>query len=145
MWGRDFGLMDDLGKLAVPKTGRITHLVNRDNHTQNTDRPTGNKTTDDQHGFVDGSSLKCTSDNSNNRTDLDSVLSSESISCLTGHESTNYFWLAKFRQRGVCDVQKAPPAKTETMAPVMEEGTRTMGSPAARPRLSWLKYRWNCS
>ena len=70
MWWRDLG------------------LVHGDNHRQDTNRPTGDESTSNEHTDVDGGSLEGTSDNSNDGTDLDSPLSTVFVGGPTSHEGT---------------------------------------------------------
>ena len=70
MWWRDLG------------------LVHGDNHRQDTNGPTGDESTSNEHTDIDGGSLEGTSDNGNDGTDLDSPLSAVFVGGPTGHEGT---------------------------------------------------------
>lgn len=63
-------------------------LVHGDNHRQDTDRPTSDKSTGNEHTDVDGGGLESTSDNGNDGTDLDSPLSTKLVGSPTGHDGT---------------------------------------------------------
>jgi len=63
-------------------------LVHGNDHRQDTDGPTGNESTGNEHTDVDSGSLKGTSDNSNDGTDLNGPLSTVSVGSPTSHDGT---------------------------------------------------------
>jgi hypothetical protein len=63
-------------------------LVHGNNHRQDTNGPTGDESTSNEHTDVDRGSLEGTSDNGNDRTDLDSPLSTVFVGGPTCHESS---------------------------------------------------------
>jgi hypothetical protein len=63
-------------------------LVHGNNHRQDSNGPTGDESTGNEHTDVNGSSLEGTSDNGNDGTDLDSPLSTVFVGGPTSHEGT---------------------------------------------------------
>lgn len=63
-------------------------LVHGDNHRQDTNGPTGDESTGNEHTDADGSSLESTSNDSNNGPDLNRPFSSELIGSPTSHDGT---------------------------------------------------------
>ena len=61
-------------------------LVHGDDHRQDTNGPTGDESTSNEHADVHGGSLEGTSDNSNDGTDLDSPLSTVFVGGPTSHD-----------------------------------------------------------
>lgn len=75
-------------------------LVHGYNHRQDTDGPSSNESTGNEHTDIDGGGLECTSNNSNDGTDLDGPLSTESVGSPTCHEGTKESTGSKERDDG---------------------------------------------
>jgi hypothetical protein len=63
-------------------------LVHGNNHRQDTNGPTGNESTSNEHTDVDSGGLKGTSDDGNDGTDLDGPLSAVFVGGPTSHQGT---------------------------------------------------------
>lgn len=63
-------------------------LVHGHNHRQDTNGPSGNESTGNEHTDADGGGLEGASDNGNDRTDLNGPLSAVLVGSPTGHEGT---------------------------------------------------------
>ena len=68
--------------------GRDLGLVHGHNHRQDTNRPSSNESTGNEHTDIDGSGLESTSDNGDDGTDLNGPLSTVLVGSPTSHEST---------------------------------------------------------
>lgn len=80
-------------------------LVHGDNHRQDTNGPTGDESTGNKHADVNSGGLECTSDNSNDGTDLDGPLSTEPVGGPTSHDGTKEGTGGKERDDGTNDTR----------------------------------------
>ena len=76
------------GKKTPSMWWRDLGLVHGYNHRQDTNGPTSNESTGDEHTDVDSGSLEGTSDDGNDGTDLDSPLSTVFVGGPSSHEGT---------------------------------------------------------
>jgi len=123
MGRRDLGLWVSSKQCSLVGIDRRAHLVHRHDHAQNAYREPSDEAPSDEHAGIDSSGLNRASDESNDSAQLNSTLnvptqSQFRMSC--GMQTTAERTLRP-NQSAVLPARsapkKAPPAKTETMAP----------------------------